>query len=79
MTGILFKTINSNDIDYYDGIIQRIEGLHFAENKLIIDPSITQYTPVVEKNTRIKKKKLADLWIDNDNDNDNDFDSELDD
>ena len=81
LTGILFKTINSNDIDYYDGIIQRIEGIHFAENKLIIDPSITQYTPVVEKNTRIKKKKLADLWInnDNDNDNDNDFESEFDD
>lgn len=66
LSGLLFKTINSKDIDYSDGIVNKITGINFAQNQLLIDPSITEFSPTPggEKNTnRIRRKKLADLWI----------------
>ena len=67
LTGLLFKTISSKDIDYSEGIIHKIEGIDFSENQLIIDSNITLFPPVMEKsNNRIRRKRISDLWTNTD-------------
>ena len=63
ITGILFKTITSKDINYSNGAITDIKGIEFTDGNLILDPSIITFTPVTEKSSRFtSKKRISDLW-----------------
>lgn len=63
ITGILFKTITSRDINYSNGVITDIKGIEFSDGNLILDPSIITFTPVTEKSSRFTfKKRISDLW-----------------
>lgn len=64
LSGLIFKTILTKDINFKDGVIISISGIEFQEGKIQINDRIKNYDYIKEKNTDKKKQKrrLSDLW-----------------
>lgn len=64
LSGLIFKTILTRDINFKDGVISSINGIDFQEGKILINDRIKNYDYIKEKNSDKKKTKrrLSDLW-----------------
>ena len=63
--GLIFKTIDSKDILYKDGIIENIRGIGFNNKETIIEDNVIDYRPISVESTTVQPqiKKISDIWI----------------
>jgi hypothetical protein len=60
-TGIIFKTISNEDIDFQSGKIINISGFNFEKGKYIIPKTLFDFDSAQPISTN-PKKKLSDIW-----------------
>jgi hypothetical protein len=59
---IVFKVINSKDIDYRDGIIHNIEGIDFVKKQILVERELYKLETSFAPNIVMDKKLMADSW-----------------
>ena len=60
--GIVFKVINSKDIEYSEGRIQNINGVDFERKKIIMRKNIYDLEVSFAPSIIIDKKLMSDNW-----------------
>lgn len=59
---IIFKVITPNDIEFFDGKIQRIDGIEFTKKKIIIKRDIYDINVSFSPDIFIDKKLMSENW-----------------
>jgi len=61
--GLIFKTINSKDIIYQNGIIEKVHGFHFLPKKVFITKNILVHKMIKSMEEKEHQKKLlCNYW-----------------
>jgi hypothetical protein len=61
ISGMIFKTISNDDIDFQNGKILGISNLEFEKGSFTISPKIFEFESGNQQSTN-QKKKLSDIW-----------------
>ncbi len=60
--GMVFKVITTKDIDFSDGKIQRIDGIDFKNNKIIVTRDLYQVETSFSPQIVIDKNMMSESW-----------------
>lgn len=61
ISGMIFKTISNDDIDFQNGKIRGICNIEFEKGSFVISPKIFDFDSGNQQTTN-QKKKLSDIW-----------------
>lgn len=59
---MVLKVITSDDIKYYDGKIQHIDGIEFSNKKIVIKRNIYDITLDFSQETELNTKTMSENW-----------------
>ena len=59
---MIFKIINSKDIDYRDGIIHNIDGIDFVKKQILVERDLYKLETSFAPNIILDKNLMADSW-----------------
>ncbi len=59
---MVFKIINSKDIDYRDGMIHNIDGIDFVKKQILIERDLYKLETSFAPNIILDKNLMADSW-----------------